>query len=108
MKRSISQAKRDTPWSKLVCTRWPTSEPASAPKYVFAPVAAITAVALPLTTFEPMKHRLRASSAVFASASAPANFSTGIDSPVSADWLTNKSFALSRRRSAGTMSPADR
>ena len=35
-----------------------------------------------------------------------ADFSTGSDSPVIADWLTNRSFAASRRRSAGIMSPA--
>ncbi len=35
-------------------------------------------------------------------------FSTGRASPVSADWLTNKSFAATTRRSAGIMSPADR
>ena len=36
------------------------------------------------------------------------SFSTGSDSPVSADWLTNTSFADRRRTSAGTMSPADK
>ena len=34
-------------------------------------------------------------------------FSTGSDSPVIADWLTNRSLAVSRRQSAGIMSPAD-
>ena len=36
-----------------------------------------------------------------------ANFSTGIASPVSADWLMNRSLVSSSRRSAGIMSPAD-
>ena len=33
-------------------------------------------------------------------------FSTGIDSPVSADWVTKKSFADRIRKSAGMMLPA--
>ena len=36
------------------------------------------------------------------------NFSTGIDSPVIADWLTKKSFAARMRRSAGMTEPAAR
>ena len=40
-------------------------------------------------------------------AAAGRNFSTGIDSPVIAAWLTNRSLALSTRQSAGIMSPAD-
>ena len=39
--------------------------------------------------------------ALAATSQADAFFSIGSDSPVSADWLTKKSFALSRRRSAG-------
>ena len=40
-------------------------------------------------------------------ASRTSNFSTGNDSPVSADWVTNRSFAEINRTSAGVMSPAD-
>src|SRR5215471_13630037 len=36
----------------------------------------------------------------------PANFSTGIASPVSTAWLMNRSLLLSSRTSAGIMSPA--
>ena len=35
-------------------------------------------------------------------------FSTGMDSPVSVDWLMNRSFATKTRASAGTISPAER
>ncbi len=38
----------------------------------------------------------------------PGIFSTGKDSPVNADWLTNKSLADITRASAGVMSPAER
>ena len=36
------------------------------------------------------------------------NFSTGSDSPVRLDWITNRSLQETRRRSAGIMSPAAR
>ena len=41
-----------------------------------------------------------------AAGAGPARFSTGIASPVSADWLRNRSLVVSSRTSAGTMSPA--
>ena len=76
-------------------------------------MATTSAVAEPETTFVPMKTRLRCSSGV-ASAPPPsagarrwANFSTGSDSPVSADCAMNRSRAASTRQSAGIMSPAD-
>jgi hypothetical protein len=50
---------------------------------------------------------LSRSSAAAWPARSRANFSTGSASPVSADWLTNKSLAISTRQSAGIMSPAD-
>ena len=70
-------------------------------------------------TVVPMKQRLlwsngsgfvvAASSADFSTTPASVSyFSTGIASPVSADWLTNRSLELTRRMSAGIMSPADR
>ena len=39
---------------------------------------------------------------------AAAFFSTGMDSPVSADWPTKKSLALISRKSAGMIAPACR
>ncbi len=54
MKRISSQLTLFTPRSKLVCTRWPTMVRASEPRYVRAPVATTTAVAVPLTTLVPM------------------------------------------------------
>ena len=39
---------------------------------------------------------------------ASASFSTGMDSPVSADWVTKKSLAARMRRSAGMIEPAAR
>ena len=69
-----------------------------------------TAVAVPLTTLVPRKPTLGSSSGPRSAASrtAPADFSTGSDSPVRIDWLTNRSLAERRMTSAGTMSPADR
>ena len=55
-----------------------------------------------------MKTRLSRSSALPAGAGPrPADFSTGMDSPVMAACETNKSLAVSTRQSAGIMSPAD-
>ena len=71
-------------------------------------MATTTAVAVPLSTLVPMKHRLDSSSTLFESAAGSlSNFSTGMASPVSADWFTNRSLAESTRKSAGIMSPAD-
>ncbi len=75
-----------------------------------APVVATTAVAVPLITLVPMKQTvgISVSAAGFSGAALRSSFSTGSDSPVSALWLTNRSFAAIRRTSAGTMSPAER
>ena len=73
------------------------------------PVVSTTTVADPDTTLVPMNTRLAISSALspFPSWMASGNFSTGRDSPVMADWLTNRSLATITRQSAGIMSPAD-
>ena len=74
---------------------------AMSPNAVLTPVATTRAVAVPLTTEVP-------SSTIVACDSSPAlnAFSTGIDSPVSADSCTWRSFVSSSRASAGTRSPA--
>ena len=82
---------------------------ATAPKKLRAPVWTTSAVAVPETTLVPMKTRL-AWARGSGSCSGPANcanFSTGSDSPVKAAWEMNRSRAVSRRQSAGIMSPAD-
>ncbi|MNZ70312.1 hypothetical protein D3C78_886450 [compost metagenome] len=72
------------------------------------PVVMITAMAVPDTTLVPMNRMLSRSRGLSVSRSCwRGNFSTGIDSPVMAAWLTNRSLALSTRQSAGIMSPAD-
>ena len=71
-------------------------------------MARITAIAVPETTLVPMNRMLSRSSGLLVSLSCwRGNFSTGIDSPVIAAWLTNRSLAQSTRQSAGIMSPAD-
>src|SRR5471030_2798195 len=65
-------------------------------------------MAAPETTLVPMNRMLSRSSGLLVSLSCwRGNFSTGIDSPVMAAWLTNRSLALSTRQSAGIMSPAE-
>ena len=103
------------PLSKLVSGRAPTMSFAIAPKLVASPVAATTATAVPLTTLVPMKQAVSrsrmfcdASAALVAFVGGTACFSSGMASPVSIAWLTNRSFAASSRTSAGIMSPADR
>ncbi|MCY1420966.1 hypothetical protein D9M71_366050 [compost metagenome] len=65
-------------------------------------------MAVPDTTLVPMNRMLSRSRGLSVSRSCwRGNFSTGIDSPVMAAWLTNRSLALSTRQSAGIMSPAD-
>ena len=55
-----------------------------------------------------MKHRLgRSNGSVTVVPGSRSYLSTGIASPVSAAWLTCKSFVASSRRSAGTRSPAE-
>ena len=109
MKRIISQVKSLTPRSKLVATRFARSFWATAPKWVRAPVSSTRPRAEPLSTLLPMKHALLNSNAVRpAGWFVSAFFSTGIDSPVKADWETKKSLAARMRRSAGIRLPAAR
>jgi hypothetical protein len=71
-------------------------------------VSTTTPQPTPLTTALPMKQMFGRSNGVSAiPAWAPAIFSSGIASPVSVDWLMNRSFAEINLRSAGIMSPAD-
>ena len=89
MKRIISQVKLSMPRSKLVGTRWPARRAEMAPKQVRAPVFTTTARAVPESTLEPWKHVFARSIAFFPAVSTGAAvFSMGIDSPVSAAWLT--------------------
>src|SRR5262245_1329453 len=102
------------PLSKLVSGLAPMISFAIAPKQVASPVAATTATAAPLTTLVPMKQAVSRSK-TFWERSTPAcllggtaYFSSGIDSPVSIAWLTNRSLVAINLTSAGTMSPAER
>ena len=109
MKRIMSQVKARTPLSKLVGARLARSFSARAPKYVRLPVVSTTARADPLSTLLPMKQALENSNGVRpAGWLGSAFFSTGMDSPVSADWVTKKSLAERTRRSAGIRLPAAR
>ena len=72
-------------------------------------MASTTPRAEPLSTLLPMKQALVNSKvALPVIVCGSAFFSTGMDSPVSADWLTKKSLAQSTRRSAGMRLPAAR
>ena len=62
--------------------------------------------AVPESTLVPWKHAFESSRATFAPGGAPVLFSTGMDSPVRALWLTKKSFVATSRTSAGTSVPA--
>ena len=93
MKRIRSQDTFLMPLSKLVSLRCPKILFASEPKKVESPVVTTTAVAEPLTTFEPRKQRfLRSKAEALLLASSELvksllSFSTGRASPVRADWL---------------------
>ena len=106
MNRIISQVKDLIPVSKLVSSRLANIFCDSAPKNVWAPVVRTTARAEPLRTLVPMKQALGDSSGVLPAAGNSAVFSTGMDSPVSADCVTKKSLADKIRISAGIRLPA--
>ena len=121
IKRISSQLTLFTPRSNAVWVRVPTMDFASEPNQVRFPVATTTACALPLVTLVPIRQILPISSrllSLFGSGSLShplpdtlartSYFSTGSDSPLSIDWLTNRSRDSSRRTSAGTRSPAAR
>ena len=108
MNPSISQVNRLMPLSKLVSTRCLAIALATRPNAVRGPVSTTTPQPMPLTTALPMKQMLARSNGVSAAPGwAAATFSSGIASPVSAAWLTKRSFAEISLRSAGIMSPAD-
>src|SRR5665213_607447 len=69
-KRTSIQLTLLMPLSKLVSGRAPTISRATAPKNVASPVAATTAVAVPLTTLVPMKQAVSRSSNVPGAAAA--------------------------------------
>ena len=103
------------PSSNAVWRLRPASVPVASPNMVRAPVATTMPRALPEMTVEPMKARSQMSVSVhfslpgrLARASVSGRFSTGSDSPVRDDWLTNRSRAAKMRRSAGTTSPEER
>ena len=98
------------PFSKLVKFLVSVSVEAIVPKYVWFPVAITTPVALPLIMLVPNKQILSSSltfkfSFLFFRTE---YFSTGSDSPVKEDWLTNKSLLVIILISAGIISPAER
>ena len=107
MKRIMSQVNPAIPRSKLVSVGAAPSFSEMDPKWVRVPVLTTMALAEPLTTLLPWKTAFGISiTALDGSLGVSACFSTGIASPVSEDWLTKKSFAVRRRRSAGMMEPA--
>jgi hypothetical protein len=107
MNRTMSHVKRTTPRSNAVSPRPPAMISAKAPKQVAAPVRRMRPVAVPLSTLLLMKQRFGTSNASCPAAEAArSRFSAGMASPVSVAWLTWRSLAVSRRRSAGTRSPA--
>ena len=107
MKRMSTQETALTPFSKVLLGGFAFSSFASSPSRVSPPTATTSARALPLITLLPRKARSCRSVRLPSGAGAPL-FSTGSLSPVSADWLTNRSRASRIRRSAGIMSPAHR
>ena len=96
-----------TPFSNEVFPLCSVSAPAILPSRVPSPVAATIPLPLPLITLLPIKARFAYSVKARSFRSAPARFSTGSLSPVSADWLINKSLAASNTMSAGSISPAE-
>ena len=102
----MSQINCLMPLSKLEVFFAETISFASWPNMVCEAVWTTTANPRPETTWLPIKQILGSSKTDLASLLL-ATFSTGMASPVKEDWLTNKSFVLNRRRSAGIRSPAE-
>ncbi len=96
MKRINTHETELTPFSKLVFTGLTFTLFAISPKTVPLPVTITVPVALPLITLEPINARFGVSvkepksEIIF---TALGFFSTDMLSPVSADWLMNKSLA---------------
>jgi hypothetical protein len=81
---------------------------ATAPNSVPRPMAVTSTVAVPLRTEVPRKTLFSRRATGASAGQGPGRFSTGSDSPVSADSVTMKSRALSTTASAGTRLPAAR
>ena len=95
------------PLSKAVFSLFLVKAFAIEPKYVSLPVDSTTPIAVPEDTEVPIKHKFEHSRAdVTLLAINVLSFSTGSDSPVSDDWVINKSFADIILISAGIISPA--
>ena len=97
-----------TPFSKVVLGGFWFRLLAREPSMVEFPTASTSPLALPLTTLLPKNARFSISVKVRSSLTKAPVFSTGSLSPVSADWLMNRSLACRIRTSAGTISPAER
>ena len=82
------------------------SIPAIRPIRVDSPVATTTPAAVPLVTRVPANARLRRSPSGTSPSSSSTDFATGIDSPVKAASSICRFLTRTRRRSAGTLSPA--
>ena len=108
MKRISTQETALTPFSKVVFGGFSFRFFAIMPSMVPLPTAITTAFALPLTTLLPIKARFSVSVRAPRRRTAVPSFSTASLSPVSADWLINRSLAMRIRRSAGIISPAER
>ena len=112
MKRIMSQTNPRIPRSKLVSSLRSVRWTEISPRKVSKPVLTTSARPAPLTTVLPWNTafgRSRGSPPSRAGAGAGAGFfSIGMDSPVSADWLTNRSLAWMMRASAGMIEPAAR
>ena len=97
-------------FSKLVCSSKVLSVFSIRPIIVSFPVTKITAKALPLTTFDPIKTKRSLSSACFFFSSSSGTqidfFSTDSLSPVKLDCWIKKSRVSINNASAGNMSPA--
>ena len=93
------------PFSKFVISFLLSTSLLILPKYVSNPVCITTAVALPLTTLEPIKHMLLISNIPFGSFGIVV-FSTNTLSPVNTDWFKNKSLLSINIISAGIIEPA--
>ena len=101
--RVMSRPKWRRPRSNSVSGARAARRATTSPNSVELPVAVTIAVAVPLTIDVPSQ-----TVPALSPSGAPASFSTGSDSPVSAASWTWRSRASRRRASAGTMSPADR
>ena len=109
MKRIISQVKRLIPSSKLVSVALPGDLIGELSEIGFRPGVGDHADAESADDAGAHEAEIRKLERVgrISPVTGAADFSDGMASPVSAAWLTKRSLALMRRRSAGIMSPAD-